>query len=246
MMQKEKHQNSFVAKTTEDVDVDSREKEASGLKNTRVKSGSSQLKEWNAIDFDEVTEFFSQSPTIMGLKKIQDTDEISGGSPAQSFSSQLSNLLMSRSFEKATPIQSVSSGFQFRNHSIGDGIHIQRSPSMDSLELVDDADANASSRGRRSHGWMVGLGIEGTVIDEQEYPVASQDTTIAAVDNVSDVHPKEHPRNDSDYLRELMKRQEKHFFLRHKAMTDDQVAEFGNIRTGESPPPRKSSLPSSK
>jgi hypothetical protein len=245
MMQKEKHESFIITETDEDAQVDFHEKEDSLLKNqsTRAQSGSAQLKIWNAIDFDEVAEILSRSPTTRGLRRPEDTDQTSdGSSPTPSLSSQLSNLL-SRSFERATPLQNYGSGFQFHTRLMADGIYIQRSPSMDSLVLEDEVDASTSSKGRRSDRLLNGLRIEGTTssVDEQELSMASNDGTIAAVDNV---HHREHPRYDSDYVRNFMKQQDKHFFLRRQATADDHRVQHGNTRADDSSPLRTSSLPS--
>lgn len=243
MMQKD--ESFIITETNEDAQVDFQEKEDSFLKNqsTRAQSGSAQLKIWNAIDFDEVTEILSRSPTTRGLRRPQDTDQTSdGSSPTPSFSSQLSNLL-SRSFERATPLQNYGSGFQFHTRSMADKIHIQRSPSMDSLVLEDEVDASTSSKGRRSDRSSNGLRIEGTTssVDEQELSMASKHGKIAAVDNV---HHREHPRYDIDHLRNFMKQQDKHFFLRRQATADDHRAQHGNTYADDSSPLRTSSLPS--
>ena len=243
MMQNEKHESSIIEETVEDAQVDFHEDSLHKNQSASVQSGSSQLRVWNAIDFDEITEILSRSQAPRGLRRPQDTDQTSNGaSPTPSFSSQLSNLL-SRSFERATPSQSLSAGFHFHNRSMADGIQIQRSPSMDSLVLEDEADANKFSKGRRSDGSLNGLRIEGLTsrVDEQERSMESNDGTIAAVENV---HRREHPRYISDYLRNLMKRQDKHFFLRHQATADDHRVQHCNSRADDSHPLRKSSLPS--
>ena len=105
--------------------------------------GSSQLKEWGAVDFDAVDAIISQSPLVLGMKKQDDVgtsvprDHMSDrSSPTSSFSSHLSSL-MSRSLERTTSMFSHGSGFHFRSGPMVDGIQMQRSPSMDSLECIE-------------------------------------------------------------------------------------------------------------
>lgn len=163
----------------------------------------SQLKEWGAVDVDEITSL-AQSPTTLGMKRThdlgvavpRDTMSDRSNSPTSSLSSHLSNL-MSRSLERGTSLYSYGGGFQLRGHRMVDGIQMQRSPSMESLkETLDDTGITTVSNDKN---------VDESGIIEGEEAVASN------------LNVKKKEMSDADYLRKLMRQRDGQFFQRNQS-----------------------------
>lgn len=176
---------------------------------------SSLLKEWGAVDFDALDSILSQSPSNLGVRRLHDAgtsvprDQMSDrSSPTSSFTSHLSNL-MSRSLERGTSLHSYGGGFQLRSRSMVDGIQMQRSPSMDSLETSDGGISDS------------GEPDDSLILEEDEEAVESN------------FHPKKQTMNEAEYLRKLMKRRDRQFFERNRSIQVEQKPENTSIHTSD-------------
>ena len=211
------------------IDVPQNETTTPSHQNALAQPGSSQLKEWGAIDFDEVAAIFGQSSATMkhsmlGSDSPHARDQMSERSSSpSSFSSQLSSLL-GRSLERSTPLHTLASGFRFHSRRMADGIQMQRCPSMDSLDLADEEERTVSM-GKRSDESLHELGAQGSRIEGKGF--ANESTASA--------DKKESQESDAEYLRKLMQQQDEHFFPQNRVKAVDQKVQPGAIRSGEGP-----------
>ena len=212
----------------------------------RTRPVSSQLKEWGAIDFDEVAAIFMQSSSALkhrhqGTGSPHTHDPMSDRSSCSpsSMTSQLSSLF-SRSLERHTPPLSYVSGFQFYSRPMADGIQMQRCLSMESLEHVDEIDRKVSA-GKKSEESLCSLGTEMSNSEEQGHG------KIVADGNDANYDLEETQKNENESLRNRMQQQDELFFVRNRAKTSDHKAQVGTSRAIDGPVgPSGSILPSSK
>lgn len=199
---------------------------------------SSQLKEWGAVDFDSVASLMSTSPSSFGRKWSHDfgasshLDTLSDrSSPTSSLSSHLSNL-RSRSLERPTSFYSYGGGFRLRSGSWVDGIKMQRSPSMDSLELG---------------GKEMVSGASDDNISDSAIPEEAEDTAKEAEKRGNDeTKETDSSLNEADCLRQLMKQHDANFFKRDRTTVGQKAPQMSSMHASDESLESAGTMPVSK